>query len=139
MSIRAKAPLEIVQSNLCGLMQTPSLASSYCVLRFIDDYTRKIWVYFLKQKSEVFEQFYLFKALVEKQSRHNIKVLITDMGREYISKHFLHFYREHGIHKNFTTRYTYKKNGVVLGRSCQFCSLYLNRYATKAIMIRVPE
>ena len=54
-SIRAKAPLEIVHSALCGPMQMPSLASSHYVLTFIDDYTRKTWVYFLKQKIEVFE------------------------------------------------------------------------------------
>ena len=41
-SIRAKAPLEIVHSDLCGPMQTPSLASNHYMLTFIDDYTRKI-------------------------------------------------------------------------------------------------
>ena len=47
-SIREKAPLEIVHSYLHGPMQTPSLAGSHYVLTFIDDYTRKTWVYFLK-------------------------------------------------------------------------------------------
>ena len=50
-SIREKAPLEIVYSDLCGPMQAPSLTDSIYVLTFIDDYTRKTWVYFLKQKS----------------------------------------------------------------------------------------
>ena len=85
-SIRAKAPLEIVQSDLCGLMQTPSLASSHYMLTFIYDFTRKTWVYFLKNKSEVFEIFCNFKALVENQSGLHIKVLRTDRGGEYISK-----------------------------------------------------
>ena len=67
-SIRAKTPLEIIHSDLCGPMQTPSLASSHYMLTFIDDLTRKNWVYFLKYKSEVFEKFYNFKALVENQS-----------------------------------------------------------------------
>ena len=67
-SITEKAPLEIVHSDLCGPMQTPSLASSHYMLTFIDDFTRKTWVYFLKYKSEVFEKFCNFKALVENQS-----------------------------------------------------------------------
>ena len=100
-SIREKAPLEIVHSDLCGLMKMPSLAGSHYILTFIDDYTRKTWVYFLKQKSEVFEQFYHYKSLVEKQSGHYVKVLRTDRGGEYISKYFLRFCREHGIHKKF--------------------------------------
>eukprot|EP00253_Pinus_taeda_P035154 PITA_35154 len=105
-SMRAKAPLEIVHSDLCGPMQTPSIGGSHYVLTFIDDYTRKTWVFLLKQKSEVFERFRQYKALVENQSGHYIKVLRTDRGGEYISNDFLRFCREHGIHKQFTTRYT---------------------------------
>ena len=56
-SIRAKAPLEIIHSDLCGPMQAPSLAGTQYFLTFIDDFTRKAWVYFLKNKSEVFEKF----------------------------------------------------------------------------------
>ena len=85
-SIRAKVPLEIVHSDLCGPMQTPSLACSHYMPTFIDDYTRKTWVYFLKYKGEVFEKFCHIKALVEKQSGQHIKVLRIDRGGEYISK-----------------------------------------------------
>ena len=85
-SIRENSPLEIVHSDLCGPMQTPSLVGSHYMLTFIDDYTRETWVYFLKLKSEVFEKFCHFKALVENQSGQHIKVLRTDRGGEYISK-----------------------------------------------------
>ena len=85
-SIREKAPLEIVHSDVCGPMQIPSFVRNKYVLTFIDDYTRKTWVLVLKQKSEVFEKFSHFKALVEKQSGQHIKVLRTDRGGEYISK-----------------------------------------------------
>eukprot|EP00253_Pinus_taeda_P020973 PITA_20973 len=79
-SIRAKTTLDIVHSDLCGPMQTPSLAGSQYFLTFIDDFTRKAWVYFMKKKSEVFENFQNFKALVENQSGLHIKVLRTDRG-----------------------------------------------------------
>eukprot|EP00253_Pinus_taeda_P033405 PITA_33405 len=110
--VRAKAPLEIVHLDLCGPMSTLSFGGSHYVLTFIDDYTRKTWVFLLKQKSEVFECFRQYEALVEKQSGHYIKVLRTDRGGEYISNDFLRFCREHGIHKQFTTRYTLQQNGV---------------------------
>ena len=45
--IREKAPLEILDSDLCGPMQTSSLAGSHYILTFIDDYTRNTWLYFL--------------------------------------------------------------------------------------------
>lgn len=162
-SIRAKAPLEIVHSDVCGPMQTPSLAGSQYFLTFIDDFTRKTWVYFLKNKSEVFEKFCNFKALVENQSGLHIKVLRTDRGGEYISKEFLRFCRENGIQKQFTARYTPQKNGVAekknrtimdMARSmlkekhlpneyrveAVNCAAYiLNRCPTKAVMNRVPK
>eukprot|EP00253_Pinus_taeda_P030419 PITA_30419 len=65
-SIKAKAPLEIIHSDLCGPVQAASLVGSQYFLTFIDDFTRKTWVYFLKNKSEVFEKFRNFKALKTK-------------------------------------------------------------------------
>ena len=40
-SIRGKVPLEILHSDLCGPMQTPSIGSGHYILTFIVDYTRK--------------------------------------------------------------------------------------------------
>jgi hypothetical protein len=112
MSYRAWAPLEIVHTDLCGPMQTPSLGGSIYFLTFIDDYSRKTWVYFLKHKSETFDKFKEFKALVEKQSGLSIKILRSDRGGEYKSNEFLEYCRYHGIKKQFTTSYTPQQNGV---------------------------
>jgi hypothetical protein len=40
-SYRAKAPLEIVHTDLCGPMQTPSLTGCVYFMTFIDDFSRK--------------------------------------------------------------------------------------------------
>jgi transposase InsO family protein len=60
--------------------KTPSLGGSIYFLTFIDDYSRKTWVYFLKHESEKFDKFKEFKALVEKHSGLSIKILISDRG-----------------------------------------------------------
>jgi hypothetical protein len=49
-------------------------------LFFIDDYSRKTWVYFLKEKSNVFSYSKKFKALDEKKSGYSIKSLRMDRG-----------------------------------------------------------
>jgi hypothetical protein len=85
-SYREKTPLELVHTDLCGPMQIKSLGGSYYFLTFIDDYNRKTWVYFLAKKYETFDKFREFKAMVEKQSGHQIKVLRSDRGGEYDSK-----------------------------------------------------
>ena len=56
-SYRARAPLEIVHSDLCGYMHTPSIGNRLYFTTFIDDYSIKTWVYFLKHKSEAFKVF----------------------------------------------------------------------------------
>lgn len=98
-STREKVPLEIIHSYLCGPMETPSIGGSFYFLTFIDDCSRKTWVYFIKQKKEVFDLFRQFKNLVEKQSGYYIKVLRTYRGGEYISREFLNFCKDHGIQK----------------------------------------
>jgi len=65
-TMRAQAPLEIIHTDLCGKKQTPSLHNDYYFFTFIDDFTRKTWVYLLKTKDEAFEYFKEFKAMVEK-------------------------------------------------------------------------
>lgn len=69
-------------------------------------------MYFLKHKHEVFEYFRQFKTRIENQSKHQIKALRTNRGGEYIASDFIKFCKEHGIHKQFTTRYMPQQNGV---------------------------
>ena len=54
-------------------------------LTFIDDFSRKIWIYLLKNKSESFSRFKEFKAFTEKQFGKFIKMLSSDGGGEYDS------------------------------------------------------
>ena len=62
------------------------------IITFIDDYSRKIWIYFLQEKSEPFVVFKSYKAHVEKEVGNPIKVLRTDHGGEYNSHEFANFY-----------------------------------------------
>jgi hypothetical protein len=97
MSYRDLAPLEIVCTYLSCPMKTPSLEERIYFLTFIDDCSRKTWVYFLKHKSETFDKFKKFKALVEKQCGLSIKILRSDRGGEFKSNRFLEYWRYHGI------------------------------------------
>jgi transposase InsO family protein len=93
-------------------MQTQSIGESFYFLTFIDDFIRKIWIYFLKNKSEIFSRFKEFKAKEKKWSGKYVKVLRSDGGGEYNSKDFAYFCRKHGIIMQATTRYTPQQNGV---------------------------
>ncbi|KAE8714902.1 hypothetical protein F3Y22_tig00110187pilonHSYRG00229 [Hibiscus syriacus] len=104
--------LDYVHSDVWGPSTTSSLGGSRYYVTFIDDFSRKVWVYFLKQKSEVFEKFKLWKAEVENQTGRKIKCLRSDNGTEYTDSQFLQFCKEHGIQRHFTVRKTPQQNGV---------------------------
>jgi hypothetical protein len=54
---RGKTPLEIVHLDIFGPMQTPSIGGTTYFLTFIDDFSRKTWIYFLKHKSDALGSF----------------------------------------------------------------------------------
>jgi hypothetical protein len=50
---KAKGVLELIHSDVCGPMPSSSISGYVYYVSFIDDYSRKTWVYFLKSKDEV--------------------------------------------------------------------------------------
>ena len=54
---KAKGILEIIHSDVCGPMSSSSLSGYVYNVSFIDDFSRKTWIYFMKNKDEVFSKF----------------------------------------------------------------------------------
>ena len=71
---KTKGALELIHSDVCGPIPSISLSGYEYYVTFIDDYSKKTWIYFLKTKSEVFGKFKEFKALKrtiqKEESRH---------------------------------------------------------------------
>ena len=74
---RAKKPLEITHVVVYGPIKPSSLGKNNYFLLFMDDFSRKTWVYFLNKKSEVFSDFKKFKVAMEKDSGRKIKTMRT--------------------------------------------------------------
>jgi hypothetical protein len=55
-------------------MRNQSLGGAKYFVTLIDDFSRKIWVYFCKNKSDVFPIFKPLKAMVDHESGQHIKV-----------------------------------------------------------------
>ena len=71
-------------------MSFVSLRGYEYYVAFINDHSRKTWIYFLKRKKseEVLQRFQEFKALVENQTRRKTRALRSENGGEYTSKEF---------------------------------------------------
>jgi hypothetical protein len=50
-------PLELVHSDVCGPFHTTSMGGSKYFITFIDDFSRRVWVYFMKYKHQSLEKF----------------------------------------------------------------------------------
>ncbi|MCO5579844.1 hypothetical protein L7F22_033706 [Adiantum nelumboides] len=104
--------LAFVQSDLCGPMPSLSLGGAVYFCTFIDDYSRKVWVYFLKHKDDVLKVFKTFLQLVENQSGQKLRCLRTDNGGEYVSKAFQDFCEAKWIKRELTAPYNPSQTGV---------------------------
>ena len=101
-----------MHTDVWGPTQVSSLGGSRYYVTFIDDATRKTWIYRIKNKSNVFDTFKKWKALVEIETRKKLKYLRSDNGGEYCSKEFDRYCSEHGIHREKTVPRTPQENGV---------------------------
>jgi gag-polypeptide of LTR copia-type/Integrase core domain/GAG-pre-integrase domain len=104
--------LKIVHSDLCGPMKTQTPNGSKYFLTFIDDYSRKAHVYFIKNKNETFDKFLEFKAMVENQTNRRIQILRSDRGGEYVNEKFRDYLRQYGIRHQTTAPYSPQQNGI---------------------------
>jgi len=98
----AKFPFEFVHIDVCGPMNISSIGGNKYFLPFIDDFSRKTWIYLLKNKDEVFHYFKIFKAFVERQSGRLIKMVRSDGEGEYKSNEFKRHCEELGLQHNIT-------------------------------------
>jgi transposase InsO family protein len=109
-------------------MSSPSISGCLYYAIFIDDCSRKCWIYFFKAKSDTFDKFKEYKAFIEKQGRKHIKTLGTSNGGEFESLQFEDFCKKAGIKRQLTMPYNPHQNGVAERKNKTICE------AMKAMM-----
>ena len=98
--------LQLVHSDVCGPIRTPSFGKHTYFVTFIDDATRHTWVYPMKAKNEVFSCFKKFLSMAQNFSSNKLLILPAYHGGEYTSHAFNAFLRERGISHQYTMPYT---------------------------------
>jgi hypothetical protein len=112
-----KIPLEIVHTDIVGSTRTKALKGDKYFMLLVDDYTRMTRVFFLGNKSEAFENFNVYKEMVENEMDSKIKCLRFDNGGEFTSKEFMDLCSKHGIKRQFFIARTPQQNEVVERKS----------------------
>jgi hypothetical protein len=86
-------------------MSSTSLTGCLYYVIFIDEFSRKSSIFFMKTKGQVFNGFQEFKALLENQTRNKIIFPRTDNGGEYTSKAYMDFSAGEGIMRELIVPY----------------------------------
>ena len=109
--IQSEYPGQLIHSDLCGPI-SESIGGSKYFVTFIDDFTRWVKIYFLRENKEAMVKFKEFEAEVLNQWESQIQMLRTDRGGEYMSKECKDFLKSKGIRHEMTVRDTPEQNGV---------------------------
>ena len=107
---KAKAPLELVHSDLAGPVHISSLEGSKYAIVFTDDYTGTIFVYFLKNKSDASKATARFLADISPYG--TVKRIRTDCGTEYINEEFRALMDKNRIRHETSAPYSAHQNGT---------------------------
>ncbi|WVZ02284.1 hypothetical protein V8G54_023090 [Vigna mungo] len=114
---RAVQVLDIIYADLCGPFDVPSLGGNKYFLLFVDEFSRKLWIYLLKEKKDTYSCFVQFCCMAETQSECKIKVLRIDGGGEFNSRDMNEFCTGKGIKHEVTAPYTPQHNGLTERRN----------------------
>ncbi|GAU10233.1 hypothetical protein TSUD_417410 [Trifolium subterraneum] len=109
---KSSRPFEYVHSDLWGPASVPTHGGGSYFLSIIDDYSRRVWVHIIKNKSDAFEKFKEWHTLIENQIGTKLKVLRTNNGLKFVSEQFNEFCRKKGIKRHRTVAYTPQQNGL---------------------------
>ncbi|GBN38139.1 Retrovirus-related Pol polyprotein from transposon TNT 1-94 [Araneus ventricosus] len=98
--------------DLCGPFSKASIHGHGYFSTIIDEYSRRVFAYSLKAKSDVFNTFSRFQKRAERFLDRKIKFIRIDNGLEFINEKFHNFCEELGIKHERTNTCTPQQNGV---------------------------
>ncbi|GJS90427.1 retrovirus-related pol polyprotein from transposon TNT 1-94 [Tanacetum coccineum] len=93
---------KVLRNKGLGPSQVESMSGCRYFLSIVDDYSRRVWVHFLRHTNEAFNKFKEWKQLVENQTGRKLKKLQTDNGLEFCNQEFNNLCKESGIARHLT-------------------------------------
>jgi len=110
---KTKGLLDLIHMDMWGLSPVASIRSAKYYVTFIDDFSKRVWVHFLNQKSKVFQKYKEWKTMVRNQKEWKVKVLRSDNGGKYTSTEFKAYLAGKGIEHQLNISGWSEQNGVV--------------------------
>ncbi|CAI7842387.1 unnamed protein product [Closterium sp. NIES-53] len=99
--------LAVVHVDLCRPFHMAAKDGSLYFLLLKD-----VWVRPVTKKSNALQEFVLWLAVTERQTKRSVLMMRTDRGGEFLEKQFTDFVNGKGIVRNLTCSYTPQQNGM---------------------------
>lgn len=110
---RSTDVFQLLHLDLWGPYRTSTFEGCTMFLTIVDDYSRMCWVFFLKNKSDVYEVFVDFLAYISNHFHIGVKNVRTDNALELCEGKLKRFYKDKGISHQSSCAYTPQQNGIV--------------------------
>ena len=111
-STRSTEMFTLLHLDVWGPYNTPTFDGNKFFLTIVDDFSRIVWVFLLKFKSDVLQTLRHFFKMVDTQFHTSIKGVRTDNGGEFINNALQDLFTELGIIHYKTCAHTPQQNGV---------------------------
>jgi len=118
---KTKDKLGYIHSDLWGPNIIPSKSGARYFMTLIDDYSRMVWVYFLKTKDEAFSTFVKWKTMVERKIERKVKRLRNDNRLEFCNLEFNNLCNREGIVRHHTCVGKPQQKGVAVHMNKILC------------------
>lgn len=106
----------MIHSDIWGPSRINNVSGARWLLTFIDADTWITWLFLLKEKSEVGENFQYFKNMIQTQFQEKLQVLRIDNGR-FFHSNLGSYLSEHGIIHQSSCVDTPQQNGMAERKS----------------------
>lgn len=104
---------DLVHLDLWGPYKVTSKDGYKYFLTIVDDYSRAVWVFLLKNKTETADYIISFVNMIHTQFDKQVKMFRSDNGTEFVNHTFGQFCNNKGIVHQTSCAYTPQQNGVV--------------------------
>ncbi|KAL0402574.1 UNVERIFIED_CONTAM: Retrovirus-related Pol polyprotein from transposon RE1 [Sesamum latifolium] len=104
---------DLVNMDIWGPYNQPSLSHCTYMLTLVDDHSRSTWTYLMKYKSQAVSVLKAFHRMIFTQFGKRIKTIRSDNGTEFLSLECQNFMIEEGIVHQRTCTHTPQQNGII--------------------------
>lgn len=104
---------DLIHVDIWGPYRTSTISGAKYFLTVVDDFSRVVWVYLMRDKGQTGDLLRTFCNMVKTQFGKTVKIIRSDNGREFDSQPMTQYLTQNGILQQTSMVDTLEQNGWV--------------------------